>query len=83
MRVTKIIREYVEKTINAKLTYGEPTERFEEARKRLDEEREAAEKDVRAYAEMRLGNVNDRMPEGFKLYLSTSSVVHSSHYAHL
>lgn len=24
MRVTKIIREYVEKTINAKLVYGEP-----------------------------------------------------------
>ena len=29
---------------------------------------------------MRLGNVNDRMPEGFKIYLSTSSVVNSSYY---
>ena len=80
MRVTKIIREYVEKTITAKMPYGEPTKAFEEAKKLLEEERAAAERDVKAYAEMRLGNVNDRMPSGFKIYLTTSSIVRSSHY---
>ena len=80
MRVTKIIREYVEKTIAERISYGEPTKAFAEAKKLMEEERVAAEKDIKAYAEMRLGNVNDRMPDEFKIYLTTSSIVHSTYY---
>lgn len=80
MRVTKLIREYVEKTITEKIPYGEPTKAFTEAKNLMEEERAAAEKDIRAYAEMRLGNVNDRLPEAFKIYLTTSSIVYSTHY---
>lgn len=81
MKVTKLIREYVEKTITAKMPYGEPVKAFEEAKKLMEEERAAAERDIRAYAEMRLGNVNDRMPDEFKIYLTTTSnIVHSTYY---
>jgi hypothetical protein len=80
MRVTKIIREYVEKTVTAKMPYGEPTKAFAEAKNLMEEERAAAERDIKAYAEMRLGNVNDQMPNEFKIYLTTSSIVYSTHY---
>lgn len=80
MRVTRLIREYVEKTITEKIPYGEPTKAFEEAKRLMEEERAAAERDVRAYAEMRLGNVNDRMPNDFKIYLTSSGIVYSTHY---
>lgn len=80
MRVTRLIREYVEKTVAEKISYGEPTKAFAEAKKLMEEERAAAEKDIKAYAEMRLGNVNDRMPEEFKIYLTTSNIVHSTYY---
>lgn len=80
MRVTRLIREYVEKTIAERISYGEPTKAFAEAKKLMEEERAAAEKDVEAYAKMRLGNVNDRLPEGFKIYLTSSSIVYSTHY---
>ena len=80
MKVTKLIREYVEKTITAKMPYGKPIKAFEEAKKLMEEERAAAERDIKAYAEMRLGNVNDRMPEDFKIYLTSSGIVYSTYY---
>lgn len=80
MRVTRLIREYVEKTVTERISYGEPTKAFEEAKKLMEEERAAAERDIKAYAEMRLGNVNDRMPNDFKIYLTTSNIVYSTHY---
>lgn len=36
MRVTKIIREYVEKTVTAKMPYGAPMEEFQMANKELN-----------------------------------------------
>lgn len=80
MRVTKLIREYVEKTVTEKIPYGEPSKAFVEAKTLMEEERAAAERDIKAYAEMRLGNVNARMPEEFKIYLTSSGIVYSTHY---
>ena len=81
MRVTKIIREYVEKTINAKLVYGEPTEKFHAARKLLDETELAVEAKIEAYAKTLVEEANSGLPEGFKIYLSeTYGYVRSSHY---
>lgn len=80
MRVTRLIREYVEKTVTEKIPYGEPTKAFVEAKNQMEEERVAAERDIKAYAEMRLGNVNDRMPNEFKIYLTSSGIVYSTHY---
>lgn len=81
MRVTKIIREYVEKTINAKLVYGEPTERLHEARKALDDAEQEIERKVEEYAKKLVEEANANQPEGFKIYLSdTYSYVRTSHY---
>lgn len=80
MRVTKIIREYVEKTITSKLPYGEPTAEFKAARETLDNLRDKLEKETRAYAEQRIASITSDLPEGFKLSLCSSSFIHSSHY---
>jgi hypothetical protein len=81
MRVTKIIREYVEKTITTKMTFGEPTENFKAARKLLDEAEQSVEEKVEAYAKTLVEEANSGLPEGFKIYLSdTYSYVRSSHY---
>lgn len=81
MRVTKIIREYVEKTINSKLVYGEPTERFNAARKNLDNVEQEVERKVEEYAKKLVEEANIGLPEGFKIYLSdTYSYIRSSHY---
>ena len=81
MRVTKIIREYVEKTINAKLVYGEPTEQFKTARKRLDDAEREIERKVDEYARKLIEETNPGLPEGFKIYLCDAyGYVRSSYY---
>ena len=81
MRVTKLIREYVEKTITTKMVFGEPTEKFREARKLLDETEQSVEEKVEAYAKTLVAEANSGLPEGFKIYLSdTYGYVRSSHY---
>lgn len=81
MRVTKLIREYVEKTITTKMAFGEPTENFKAARKLLDETEQSIEEKVEAYAKTLVAEANSGLPEGFKIYLSdTYSYIRSSHY---
>ena len=81
MRVTKLIREYVEKTITTKMVFGEPTEKFRAARNLLDETEKSVEEKVEAYAKALVAEANSNLPEGFKIYLSdTYSYVRSSHY---
>ena len=69
MRVTKIIREYVEKTITAKMPYGDPSKKFNEARKRLNNICEELNKKVESYATQLIEVANESQPVGFKLYL--------------
>ena len=81
MRVTKLIREYVEKTITTKMAFGEPIENFKVARKLLDETEQAVEEKVEAYAKALIKEANSNLPEGFKIYLNeTYGYVRSSHY---
>ena len=81
MRVTKIIRDYVEKTITTKMIFGEPTEKFKAARKLLDEAEQSVEEKVEAYAKTLVEEANSGLPEGFKIFLSgTYGYVRSSHY---
>ena len=81
MRVTKLIREYVEKTITTKMAFGEPTEYLKAARKLLDETEQSVVEKVDAYAKNLVAEANSGLPEGFKIYLSdTYGYVRSSHY---
>lgn len=81
MRVTKIIREYVEKTITNKMVFGEPTEKFKAAKNLLDETRKSVDEKVEAYAKTLVEEANSSLPEGFKIYLSDIyGYIRSSHY---
>lgn len=81
MRVTKLIREYVEKTITAKMPYGEPTEQFKAACKRLNDTEQEIERKVDEYAKKLIEEASPSLPEGFKIYLCDSyGYVRSSHY---
>ena len=66
MRVTKIIREYVEKTVTAKMPYGAPMEEYQAANKELNDLCERLEKQVEAYADELLNGI-DNLPEGFTI----------------
>ena len=66
MRVTKIIREYVEKTVTAKMPYGAPMEEYQAANKELNDLCKRLEKQVEAYADELLNGI-DNLPEGFTI----------------
>lgn len=80
MRVTKIIREYVEKTINSKLVYGAPKEEYETASKKLSDLGIEINKKVEAYAAQLIAEAQPSLPEGFKLNLSNYNAVNWSSY---
>lgn len=81
MRVTKLIREYVEKTINTKLTYGEPTETYKKHKQCLIDLTAQLNEKVDNYARELLEGVGN-LPEGFKIertcYRMFSSTSHRS-----
>lgn len=79
MRVTKLIREYVEKTINAKITYGEPTQTYKQHSKALTDLRDQLEEKVDAYAQELLASIGN-LPEGFIIKRSSYCVFDSSSY---
>ena len=66
MRVTKIIREYVEKTINNALPYGAPKDEYIAANQKMNELCERLEEQVDAYAKELVANI-DNLPEGFTI----------------
>lgn len=80
MRVTKIIREYVEKTINSKVVYGAPKEEYEAANKKLNDLGTEINEKVEAYAAQLIEEAQPSLPEGFKLKLSNYCAVNWSSY---
>ena len=80
MRVTKIIREYVEKTINTKLVYGAPKEEYEAASKKLNDLGTEINEKVEAYAAQLIAEAQPSLPEGFKLKLSNYNAVNWTSY---
>lgn len=77
MRVTKLIREYVEKTITAKMPYGEPTATYKQHSKALNDLCAQLEEKVDAYAQELLASVGN-LPEGFVIKRSSYCVFNSS-----
>lgn len=77
MRVTKIIREYVEKTIIAKMPYGEPTITYKRHCQSLSDLTDQLNEKVNAYAEELLAGVGN-LPEGFTIKKTHRSIFESS-----
>lgn len=77
MRVTKIIREYVEKTVTAKMPYGAPTEEYQAANKELNSLCERLEKQVDTYAEELLASVSN-LPEDFTIKKTSHRIFSAS-----
>lgn len=66
MRVTKLIREYVKKAIETKISYGESVQAYKRESKALSDLCDQLEKQVDAYAKELLASV-DNLPEGFSI----------------
>ena len=66
MRVTKIIREYVEKTVTNALPFGAPREDYIAADRELNDLRDRLEEQVDTYAKELLAGI-DNLPEGFTI----------------
>ena len=77
MRVTKLIRDYVEKTITAKMPYGEPVQAYKRESKALSDLRDQLEEQVDAYAKELLASVSN-LPEGFTITRNHNCVFNSS-----
>lgn len=77
MRVTKIIREYVEKTIATKMPYGEPTATYRQHCQSLNDLTSQLNEKIDAYAEELLAGVGN-LPEGFTIKKTHWSIFESS-----
>ena len=77
MRVTKIICEYVEKTIIAKMPYGEPTITYKQHCQCLNDLTSQLNEKMEAYAEELLAGVGN-LPEGFTIKKTHWSIFESS-----
>ena len=79
MRVTKLIREYVEKTVNAKVPYGEPTQTYKQHQQALADLCGQLEEKVDTYAQDLLAGVGN-LPEGFTITRTQYHIFNSSTY---
>lgn len=80
MRVTKIIREYVEKTITAKMPYGEPTAEYEAACSKMNELQSEVNDKVVEYAKKLCEEATAKLPEDFHIKLSSDYPITCSSY---
>ena len=77
MRVTKIIREYVEKTVTNALPFGAPREDYIAADRELNDLRDRLEEQVDAYAKKLLASI-DNLPERFTIKRTNNSILSAS-----
>lgn len=75
MRVTKLIREYVEKTVTEKMPYGEPTAQYKAAREHMSALYENMNKQLRSAAKGLAEAANLELPEGFKLSVQCGNLI--------
>lgn len=80
MKVTKLIREYVEKTIATKLPYGEPTQANQEACAKMEALRKQVNDQVVEYATKLCKEANSQLPEGFVLSLYGLTPITKTNY---
>lgn len=80
MRVTKIIREYVEKTITAKMPYGAPTAEYKAACSKMGELETEVNNKVAEYAKKLCEEATAQLPQGFYIKLQSKFPVTSNCY---
>lgn len=78
MRVTKLIREYVEKTITAKMPYGEPTAEYKAACAQMCDLKTEVNEKVVAYAKQLCEEATAQLPEGFYIKLHSNFPITSN-----
>lgn len=77
MRVTKIIREYVEKTVTNALPFGAPRDEYIAADRELNDLRNRLEEQVDAYAKELVASI-DNLPEGFAIKRTSNCIFSAS-----
>lgn len=80
MRVTKLIREYVEKTIAAKIPYGAPTDEYKAACAKMDELFKEVNSKVVEYAKKLCEEAVTQLPEGFTVNPRTDTLITVNSY---
>lgn len=80
MRVTKLIREYVEKTVEKKMPFGKPDADYKEADAQMREQRNLLNEQVTAYATNLVEAANANLPEGFVLSVACGDKITSTDY---
>ena len=80
MRVTKLIREYVEKTVEKKMPFGKPDADYRQASDQLQEQRKKLNEQVTAYATPLIEAANATLPEGFVLSVACGDKITSTDY---
>ena len=80
MRVTKLIREYVEKTIESRMPFGKPDADYMEADAQMREQRKLLNEQVTAYATSLVEVANAALPEGFVLSVACGDKITSTDY---
>lgn len=80
MRVTKIIREYVEKTVKERMPYGKPTEANYEACTKMETLRKQVNDKVVEYATKLCEEATNELPEGFVISLYGQNPITKSNY---
>lgn len=80
MRVTKLIREYVEKTVTEKMPYGAPTQEYKAAVVRMNDLHEQVNDKVVEYAKKLCEEATAQLPEGFTIKLHTEFPISTSSY---
>ena len=78
MRVTRIIKDYVEKTVATKLPYGEPSIKYNSERKRLFAIHDELNERLRSIAKELIESGNFELPEGFELSVSLCNLISMS-----
>lgn len=80
MRVSKIIREYVEKTVTAKMPYGAPTAEYNAACAQMCDLKTEVNEKVVAYAKELCKEATAKLPEGFYIRLHSNFPITSDSY---
>ena len=80
MRVTKLIREYVEKTITAKMPYGAPSAEYKAACAQMCDLKTEVNEKVVAYAKELCAEATAKLPEGFNVKLHSNFPITSDSY---
>lgn len=78
MRVTRVVREYIENTVRERMPYGEPSIKYNSERKRLFAIHNELNERLRSIAKELIEAGNSELPEGFELSVSPCNLISMS-----